>query len=97
MKEYISIDYLYSILTPRLLDSNGAEHYAYDCLKQEIDYAPDSEIVHFEHGQWLEYTNRDGTVQCSHCGLILESIAECFKYCPNCGAMMREENSNGYA
>ena len=40
MKEYISKEYLYSILSPRLNDSRGAEHYAYDYVKQEIDDAP---------------------------------------------------------
>lgn len=104
MKEYISIDYLYSILTPRLLDSRGAEHYAYDCIKQEIDYAPKSEIVHFAQAKW-EYPSwapHGGSYimrRCTNCDYSpdCDDSSPYTKYCPECGAMMREENGNGDA
>ena len=93
MKEYISKDYLYSILLPRLADSRGAEHYAYDCIRKEIDYAPDTEIVHFGQGHWYPADDGDGDV-CSACGedfcnIYLETYR--FKHCPNCGAIMSWE------
>lgn len=57
MKEYISKEYLYSILSPRLNDSRGAEHYAYDYVKQEIDDVPGickKEIVECRYCKWFD-------------------------------------------
>ena len=90
MKEYISKEYLYSILNPRLNDSRGAEHYAYDCIKQEIDYAPDSDIVHFQQGHWIPYQTYDA-FHCSECGRTEFNIEP---YC-HCGAIMTKGDSNG--
>lgn len=89
MKEYISKEYLYSILTPRLLDSRGAEHYAYDCLKQEIDYAPKSAIVHFNTGTWEHWAGN--LPRCPVCGYEYTDLLECNNFCGNCGADMRGE------
>ena len=63
MKEYISKEYLNSILNARLADSRGAEHYAYDQIAQEVNYAPTSEIVHFRKGYWI--VGLDGSYACS--------------------------------
>lgn len=46
IKEYISKDYLYSMLTPHITNSRGAEHYAYECIKQEIDNVPPKAILY---------------------------------------------------
>ena len=87
MKEYISKEYIYSILHPRLADSRGAEHYAYDCLKQEIDYAPKSEIVHLNSGTWEYWAGR--LPRCPVCGYEYTDLLECDNFCGNCGADMR--------
>ena len=43
MKEYISKEYLNSILSPRISNSRGAEYYAYNVIKQEIERIPSVE------------------------------------------------------
>ena len=95
MKEYISKDYIYSILAPRLVDSRGAEHYAYDIVKKEIDYAPKSEIVHFNHGTWEYWAGN--LARCPVCGYEYVDVLECNNFCGNCGAIMHEEEPNGRA
>lgn len=107
MKEYISKDYLYSILNPRLNDSRGAEHYAYDCIKQEIDYAPDLSVVHVQVAHWIPVEVPTGVeafgfkemavemFQCSVCDGMVDVSEGDFKFCPHCGAMMTKENGNG--
>ena len=70
MKEYISKDYIYSILQSRLSDSRGAEHYAYDIIKRHIDCASDGTIVCF--------------AECHECGTVI-SLEYDFSFCPYCG------------
>lgn len=105
MKEYISKEYLYSILNPRLNDSRGAEHYAYDCIKQEIDYAPESEIIHMHEAKWI--FDKEPYFNSFVSNVIFEDVAicsDCFdrvpahlagRQCPSCGAVMIKEGSNG--
>jgi predicted RNA-binding Zn-ribbon protein involved in translation (DUF1610 family) len=107
MKEYISKEYIYSILNPRLIDSRGAEHYAYDCLKQEIDYAPKSEIVHFGTAHWIPIQVPTGneafgfkemmvdSFECSECGGFIDISEGHFKFCPHCGKIMTERDEYG--
>lgn len=107
MTEYISKNYLYSILAPRLVDSRGAEHYAYDVIKQEIDYAPTSEIVHFGTASWIPVEAPTGNeafgfkemmvelFECSECGGYIDVSEGHFKFCPYCGKIMIEVEPNG--
>ena len=100
MKEYISKEYLYSILNHRLNDSRGAEHYAYDCIKQEIDYAPKSEIVHMHEAEWI--FDKDPYFTSTFGNVVFEDVAICSwclshipallagRQCPECGAIMNE-------
>ena len=107
MKEYISKDYIYSILAPRLVDSSGAEHYAYDIVKSEIDYAPKSEVVHFGTAYWIPVEVPTGVeafgfkemmvelFQCSVCNGTVDVSEGYFKFCPHCGRIMHKEEPNG--
>lgn len=90
MEEYISKKYLYSILIPRLNDSRGAEHYAYDIIKKEIDHAPSSEIAHFIQGVWEYWAGN--LAKCPCCGYEYTDLLECDNFCGNCGAIMKKEN-----
>lgn len=74
MKEYISKDYIHSILRRLLKDSRGAEHYAYKCVQIEIDGAPDSEIIFM--------------YKCSICGEEVDMSSGHFTFCPCCGHPM---------
>lgn len=91
MKEYISKEYINNLLEYHLDHWCGPEYYTCSIIQDEINDAPDSEIIYFSHGRWLEYPNHKCAVQCSHCGLILENIAGCFRYCPNCGTIMVDD------
>ena len=84
MKEYISKDYLNSILNAKMEDSRGAEHFAYDQIVQELNHAPTSEIVHFKSGYWI--VGLDGSYACSECKKVFRY--EIGNYCSNCGAIM---------
>lgn len=99
MEEYIIKEYIYGILTNHLNNSKGAEHYAYDCVKQEIDHAPDTEVVHMKHGQWMKYWCDNNLIgheyeECSICGCSMIDTNQFWdsKFCPNCGARMIKEN-----
>lgn len=48
IKEYISLEYVISLLDEHIKNSRGAEHYAYQCIKSEIECAPDTKAVHFK-------------------------------------------------
>lgn len=93
MEEYISKKYLYNILNPRLCDSRGAEYYAYNVIKNEIDHTPTEEIVHFKTSVWECWAG--SLPRCPACGYEYTDLLECDNFCGNCGAIMRKEESNG--
>ena len=107
MKEYISKDYIYSILNPNICDSRGAEHYAFSFMKREIDYAPDAEKVHFGVATWIPVKVPTGVeafgfkettvcaLKCSECGGEIDVSEGHFRFCPYCGKIMTEENYDG--
>ena len=95
MKEYISKDYLNSIINTRLAGSRGAEHYAYNIMKSEIDNATTVDAVEVVHGRWIKQWHDNNLIgheyeECSVCGCMIsdtEKFWDC-SYCPNCGAKM---------
>lgn len=99
MNKYFSEEDIIKLLDTHLEDSNGAEHYAYETIKRETMEAPgvviapwDFEVIEFKRGRWYLANDGDGVV-CSECGtdfcVLLNEVMN-FKYCPNCGAYMRE-------
>ena len=96
MNEYLSKDFIEKILDAHMLDSNGAEHYAYSTLKREFMVAPGSNVTEVKRGRWYLADDGDGVV-CDKCGAdfcaLLNEVMR-FKYCPNCGAYMRETYEN---
>lgn len=92
MNEYLSKEFIEKILDAHMLDSNGAEHYAYNTLKRELMVAPGSDVAEVKRSRWYLADDGDGLV-CGKCGQDFCNIyleVERFKYCPNCGAYMRE-------
>ena len=59
-------------------------------LLKALDYTPSADVEPVRHGYWGEYTL--WMVVCSLCGKHTAKKNN-FKYCPNCGAKMDEENS----
>ena len=107
MEEYISKKYLYSILNPRICDSRGAEHYAYDTIKSEIDHVPGDKVVHFGIAHWIPVGVPTGIeafgfkemtigfLKCSECCGEIDVSEGHFRFCPYCGKIMTEENNDG--
>lgn len=92
MSKYIESEYLENIVDYYLGHSNGAEHYAYGVMRGELRIAPAADVVEVKRGRWYLADDGDGLV-CGKCGSDFCNIyleVERFKYCPNCGAYMRE-------
>ena len=55
-----------------------------------IKALPAADVVQVVHARWENYSPI--TIKCSRCGHVIHDwrYSEC-KYCPNCGAKMREE------
>ena len=63
-------------------------------VKKQIDAQPTVEAEPVSHGQWNYVTVVDeGFWRCSNCGTPSEAMGakKLYKYCPFCGAKMREE------
>lgn len=92
MNEYISKEYIRNIVQDHWDDSCGAECFAYDVVLDDIADAPIADVAEVKHGRWYLADDGDGLV-CGECGqdfcVLLNEVMR-FKYCPNCGAYMRE-------
>lgn len=94
MDEYLSKSFIENILDAHLEDSRGAENYAYNIIKRELMSAPGVDVAEVKHGHWIEKYVYDSDphdrirYKCSECDLILDGVAQCFTYCPNCGTKM---------
>lgn len=92
MSKYIASEYLENLVDYYLGHSNGAEHYAYGVMRGEVRIAPAAAVAPVKHGRWYLADDGDGVV-CGECGtdfcVLLHEVMR-FKYCPNCGAYMRE-------
>lgn len=81
MEEYVRKSKLHEIVDYHLKTSNGAEHYAYNIIKNEITAMPSEKV----HGKW------EGSIcdfHCSICGVYQNMYTGQTNYCPNCGAYM---------
>ena len=62
-----------------------------------IDAIPAADVAEVRHGRWVDKTNISRSaveqrVDCSVCGQIFWTTAVLsFNYCPNCGALMKED------
>lgn len=62
-----------------------------------VESQPVVDVAPVRRGRWLEADCFDiGFWQCSYCGFLSEAIAapKLYKYCPNCGADMREVSND---
>lgn len=66
-------------------------------IYREINNLPAADVAEVRHGHWEFpiFTDNDDVldprVKCSKCGKIEAAFAR-WKYCPNCGARMNEED-----
>ena len=81
-----------TIFNGNLLMVRAEAYDAVHAVIEKINNAPtvDAELV--RHGHWVEEI---GMFLCSECGdawgTEMEEMVRSFKYCPNCGAKMDEE------
>ena len=64
--------------------------YKAEDIYNAIRNAPIIDAVEVVHGRWEVYPDERYRT-CSNCKMILESVADVFRYCPNCGAKMDRE------
>lgn len=89
MKEYIeraALLELYQIDGPE----NETGHVPLPVIRQNIMDMPAAEVAEVRHGYWDD--SLDGiTPYCSVCGCTHRCLIRCPIYCPNCGALMKED------
>lgn len=65
--------------------------------EEEFNSFPAADVVEVRHGRWGEYESFPLTSSlnghpCSECGMHFSTLAiPVMKYCPNCGALMKED------
>ena len=69
-----------------------------EALKIMTDEQPTVEAKPVRHGRWKDCTNHESVDfedKCSVCGYTMfADFSHRFRYCPNCGARMEEENND---
>lgn len=89
MKEYISKDYINSILKHHLDNWWGPEYYACSTIQAEIDTAPTTERLCQNEGVWEYWAGH--LARCPVCGYEYTDLLERNNYCGNCGSRLKEE------
>ncbi len=75
----------------------GREPNQYVSFLDELENIPAADVAEVRHGRWEDKTNIsraevEQRVDCSVCGQIFWTTAVLsFNYCPNCGALMKED------
>jgi hypothetical protein len=96
MKEHIEREALlelYQIDGPE----NETGHVPLPVIRQNIMDLPAADVAEVRRGRWEDKTNIsraevEQRVDCSVCGQIFWTTAVLsFNYCPNCGALMKED------
>ena len=74
----------------------AADEMAMNITKAVVKRIPAEDVVEVRHGRWKKRPNTTGQVYCSECAMLEEITDNSFKskYCPNCGADMRERRDN---
>lgn len=87
--EYIKREDLEQFITNECFAHD--KHHLFEKMRREIPAADVRPVV---HARWLDDPTNSTRKVCNHCG-ILHLIAQyphgSIKYCPNCGADMRED------
>lgn len=61
-------------------------------VMREITEFPAADVAPVRHGKWIKQENYPGTYsKCSECDQRVGGYTPNYKYCPNCGARMDQE------
>lgn len=95
MSKYLSKDFIEKILDAHMLDSNGAEHYAYSTLKREFMVAPGADVVEVKYAEWImvidDFDDGLGNRELPHCTNCHRGVYrhDAGSWCPFCGSAMK--------
>ena len=98
MKEYIERAAVEKFIEDGLNNPDKNKAFGHDAIEimAEVHYMQAADVVEVRHGRWGEYESFPLTPSlnghpCSECGMRFSTSAiPVMKYCPNCGALMRE-------
>lgn len=94
MKEYIERAAVLKVLEEYY---HGADERLH--IVKDITSIPTDDVAEVRHARWVDKTDIsraavEQRVDCSVCGQIFWTMsALLFNYCPNCGALMREDDN----
>lgn len=64
------------------------------CVCDFINFQPTADVAPVKHGRWIKQENYPGTYsKCSECDQRVGGYAPNYKFCPNCGAKMDQEEA----
>ena len=96
MKEYLDKEVVQEMLENAQIISNG-EYYGYCTEDVRLNSIPTADVAEVKHGRWIEYP-RAHYFKCSECKYtvpyrkaVLVNGSREYNYCPNCGALMKED------
>lgn len=95
MKEYLDKEVVQEMLENAQIISNG-EYYGYCTEDVRLNSIPAANVAEVRHGRWILEREPDGTPYCFHCSVCDNDfhhigIMTATDYCPNCGALMMED------
>lgn len=100
MKEYIERATALDICQKEYEDRLRMADYCGDTVAWNIGGAikslPAADVAEVRHGRWILEREPDGTPYCFHCSVCDNDfhhigIMTATDYCPNCGALMKED------
>ena len=100
MKEYIERATALDICQKEYEDRLRMAEYCGDTVAWNIGGAikslPAADVAEVRHGRWILEREPDGTPYCFHCSVCDNDfhhigIMTATDYCPNCGALMKED------
>lgn len=94
MAEYIERERLKEAFNADLQTLQTLDEHTMDLILIEIDEAPVADVAEVRHGRWVN-TNKEveQMCKCSECGYPVSYFWSRTPYCPNCGALMREDDN----
>ena len=97
MKKLIELDAAIDVVDKRIRQIGYEDNALVLSIRQAVRDIEPVDAVPVRRGRWKEDTGGYGFWICSHCGFVSEASGAdiLYRYCPNCGARLIEEDNNG--